>query len=599
MSILDQYEGSAATSAPLYVAPPRSEPARKFSAWSFGTAAPRGVMEAVGQGLASIAEIGAGFGEVMGAYPELMGVDPTAQQRKEADDARTRLLRDGMTMQSDFGDSLRLRGAEMRPDARTAHAAESLVYGFARGATKIVTGAAVGGAPGVIAAGAEEGFSQAEDLKQQGVGFKARTAAGAVQGAGLALAALPAVGTTLKSTAALYLAGGPGGFIAQQALTREILRNAGHDQIAEQYDPFDPVGLAVASIIPAVFAGLGVRAQRRAAAAKSAEATPSVAADTMPREAVDAAMVQHQVERRSASSLAPDTARPAEQHETALARAEDQIARGEPVRITDVAPMEPAAPPVLDWTPALAAAQKDGLRVEWMSPQRYLDLSPEMNANPGKIARLQDAAQAGEPLRELPSLTVEANADGTGGVIAQEGRHRATVYRDAGVQQMPVVLAQAGESVTMSSFRGQDRDTVYTLRKDAGQLADAVEQLRRTKNPEPPRAAKAPEAPNPEGSAAPRGPAEPAAAPAVPEPRGTGDAQAAGMTPAIKAEDAAVIQRLADAQAQHPDLMVQIDGMDKPMRLADFLAAVKAEADEMKADAPLMEIAASCAIVNG
>jgi hypothetical protein len=71
------------------------------------------------------------------------------------------------------------------------------------------------------------------------------------------------------------------------------------------------------------------------------------------------------------------------------------------------------------------------------------------------------------------------------------------------------------------------------------------------------------------------------------------------MTPGAKAEDAAVMARLADVQAQHPDLMVQIDGMDKPMRLDQFLAAVKAEADEMRADAPLMEVAATCAILNG
>ena len=42
-----------------------------------------------------------------------------------------------------------------------------------------------------------------------------------------------------------------------------------------------------------------------------------------------------------------------------------------------------------------------------------------------------------------------------------------------------------------------------------------------------------------------------------------------------------------------------LDGMDKPMPLADFLAAVKAEADEMEADAPLMQVAAQCAILNG
>lgn len=57
--------------------------------------------------------------------------------------------------------------------------------------------------------------------------------------------------------------------------------------------------------------------------------------------------------------------------------------------------------------------------------------------------------------------------------------------------------------------------------------------------------------------------------------------------------------RIAEVQAAHPDLQVMLDGMDKPMPLADFLAAVKAEADEMEADAPLMQVAAQCAIMNG
>ena len=55
---------------------------------------------------------------------------------------------------------------------------------------------------------------------------------------------------------------------------------------------------------------------------------------------------------------------------------------------------------------------------------------------------------------------------------------------------------------------------------------------------------------------------------------------------------------LAQVRDQHPDLMVQLDGMDSPMRLDDFLAVVKAEADEMNADAPLLQVAAECALLN-
>jgi hypothetical protein len=42
-----------------------------------------------------------------------------------------------------------------------------------------------------------------------------------------------------------------------------------------------------------------------------------------------------------------------------------------------------------------------------------------------------------------------------------------------------------------------------------------------------------------------------------------------------------------------------MDGMDAPMRLDDFLAAAKADAAERLADAPLLQRAAECAIING
>ena len=41
-------------------------------------------------------------------------------------------------------------------------------------------------------------------------------------------------------------------------------------------------------------------------------------------------------------------------------------------------------------------------------------------------------------------------------------------------------------------------------------------------------------------------------------------------------------------------MMVQLEGMDKPMRLADALEAVKAEAAREIADAPLLQAAAEC-----
>jgi hypothetical protein len=69
-------------------------------------------------------------------------------------------------------------------------------------------------------------------------------------------------GSTVKSTAGLYLAGGPGGYMAQQAATSKILEGAGYDEIAKQFDPLDPVGLTMSALIPLPFAVMGLRAAR-------------------------------------------------------------------------------------------------------------------------------------------------------------------------------------------------------------------------------------------------------------------------------------------------------------------------------------------------
>ena len=64
-------------------------------------------------------------------------------------------------------------------------------------------------------------------------------------------------------------------------------------------------------------------------------------------------------------------------------------------------------------------------------------------------------------------------------------------------------------------------------------------------------------------------------------------------------EVAAATARLAEIQAQFPDLEVMLDGMDKPQKLSDFLASVQREADEMRSDAPDFEVAANCFLTMG
>lgn len=78
-----------------------------------------------------------------------------------------------------------------------------------------------------------------------------------------------------------------------------------------------------------------------------------------------------------------------------------------------------------------------------------------------------------------------------------------------------------------------------------------------------------------------------------------GDAPRGGDLVAGAAERAVMDSRLAMAADKFPDLQVQADGMDAPMSLAEFMAAAKAEADDLAADAPLMQVAVECALLNG
>jgi hypothetical protein len=182
----------------------------------------------------------------------------------------------------------------LRPDPATASTAENVVFGVARGLSKAAGAViAVGPAAGAAVFGGSEAAVQYDDLRRQNVdkdtALKAAGVAGVIN-AGSVL--LPLSGPTLKATAALYLAGGPGGFMAQQAATRAILERADYAEIGKQFDPLDPLGLALSALIPLPFAGVGAVRNMRAAkgVAKPAPAAPAPA---MPEAATDAAMAHN------------------------------------------------------------------------------------------------------------------------------------------------------------------------------------------------------------------------------------------------------------------------------------------------------------------
>jgi hypothetical protein len=632
MSILELHSPDTLAAMPARIDVLRPEP--KFSAWSMLTAAPRGVAAAGAEISASALELLQPFGATMG---RLAGETPADDMgRRMADEVRAGVRE------------------SLAPSPEDASAAEQVLYGFARGASKIVFGAPAGPA-GFALAGGEEALTATRDLQRQGVDDTTALKAGAVQGAGLALAALPLAGRTLAQTAGLYLAGGPGGFVAQQALTREILQRGGYDQIAEGYDPLDPVGLAVSALIPAVFTAAALRGMRKAPA-------------DVPREAVDAARVMMESEQRQSSNPAPDAPRAADMHEAALVKAEEQMARGDAVEVSDVAPVRAMVDDV-----AVAEQRATVNLLDTQITQAEAELSATIPAA-GNLAERGAIREARAELRQMEQTRVDtseaairaaakeiqareqvsykaalsqarkdvaaaakdwqARQDRLNEFIARNAEAQKQTQRVGELEQQLQVLRgrRADEAAKLDAMTVQP---LQELQKAVDDLRTAIDetrgrglgQPRQPSQPDQPAGRSDSQghatepAPNDQpaqaratGDAATRPTPADAQAPARPatESQAGADAAAsaapaadaesgaaAAATPGTAAEQGAAAGRLAQVRAQFPDLMVQLDGMDAPMRLDDFLAAVKAEADELGADAPLMQVAAECALLNG
>lgn len=301
------FDASAQVEA-LAKLPPEPPKPPERSAWGW---VPR-IAQAAAAGVAgSVADVvkGAAAADALtlGADPRARGAF-NAEQLQAGQVEAQRQLDTGEAMTSTLGDSFRQVQRDARPDPVTAGTAERLVFGVAEPMLKLIGGGMTLGPFGLAGASAEIGLQQSDELRQQGVDFQTRAAVGALTaGVTAASVALPLTGPTLKATAGLYVAGGPGGYIAQQAATSEILKRAGYAKIAEQFDPLDPVGLAMSALIPLPFAAYGAR--RIMKAGKGAEPVKPAAepkpVETVPPEAVDAAMVHNLTLQRQAQEAVP------------------------------------------------------------------------------------------------------------------------------------------------------------------------------------------------------------------------------------------------------------------------------------------------------
>lgn len=263
------------------IPPPPPKPMPKWNGWSTPL---RGLAAGASEVGGFVADALKGYGQTMAATGTqsaggMFALQSDAEAR-ESELQRAKIASEGVDTTSGVGTSLRNVSRDYRPDPATAGLAEHLVFDLTRFLTKAVGYTVTGGVvPGATMLAVDEGMQTADDLALQGVDKATRTKVGAVAGGAAAAGVLLPVAApgSVAKTVGLWALGGPGAFVAQQATTREILKSADYRQLAEQYDPLDPVGLAVASFIPGVFGAHAVIKARGAKGAAPRQDTPASA----------------------------------------------------------------------------------------------------------------------------------------------------------------------------------------------------------------------------------------------------------------------------------------------------------------------------------
>lgn len=370
---------------------PRPAQAPTPGFWAgFSTAAPRGVGAAANEGVAFLSELTGAFGDVMGSYPEAMSYNLTADQKRQGEIARNKLLTQGLSFNNEASDMFRSHAKDFMPDPATTGTAAQVTAGLFNFGTKAVGYTATMGPFGAFVLGGDVGMTEADRLREQGVDLETRTKAGLVAG-GLAGASVvaPMGGASALTRFAKGAAVGEGTIVSQALAEKAILSHAGYDKLADTFDPLDPVSLAL-GIVPGLLGAKFGHAPTKLGAVKtdadlrtgvqlsSAEQARSdafersagnlreleaaVAAEKRPEqkailqkeldtqraaaaavhdqpELVDAARVRQTAQALDESRLtAPDDIRGANDHLTAVELASDQIGRGERVQVDEFAP---------------------------------------------------------------------------------------------------------------------------------------------------------------------------------------------------------------------------------------------------------------------
>lgn len=594
---------------------PRPDPG--FSFWGTAKAPFAGAASGALEAGAFWSELAGAFGDVEASYNYSgmlpVGVGSYEQYDPEAAQAAQKRLLSGESFSNPIADQLRDAARWLGPNKQTAGVAENMLFDVSRVVTKAVGYSAATGNPiaGAALTGADEGVTGADDLRRQGVDIATRTKAGTVTGLATGIGVgLPVAGRTITGTLGLAAAGGPGLFMAQQQITRDILNRADYSSLASQYDPFDPVGLAVSFLAPAAFGGLALHA--RARAAKRFEAsTPTV--DETPqiirgdRDAEDAARVQAVREVVDSWNLAnPADVRAANDAMLSVMRASRQLADGLPVSVPDSFPMRDA----------YAARAIERLIERTESSRADLLPAAEGMAEPGTVRSMRAEIDGLLPTRNRAQdqTAIQARAK-----EIQADAPRAS-YKQALSQAKKELADQANEASTR----------IAALEEQINVNAEAVEARRALKildaQIERMKADRAAiDAPATEltpvaaalrqagmdtqrGSTARGDGRGPTNASADPAPAAVTPAAAradvdpitpAGKMPAGTAEapgGAHIATRMSELEATRPDALVRLEGDTEDVSLSEALRRLNDEAMRADADANLLTVAANCAL---
>lgn len=621
MALLDAYQEDFNIQATDLSQRPGQAPrqAPRFSLWGAIKTAPVSLgVGVIGENIASTADVLGAFGQVLATTEGSAGGMFSTQsdaERRQSQDATRKLLEQGPDYMSPAGRVVRDAGRSMLPDPLTTHAAEVAVSELFRVGGKAVGAMLVTGNPlaGAVISGAEEGFTQSDRLAMEGVDVGTRTAVGGVTAAVQAATfALPVAGKTVGQTVGLALGGGPVAYIGQQAAVREILQRADYSKLADQYDPFDPVGLTLSTLLPLGFGALAMRSARvrgaAAEAARAGEAPPSArtqvaeAVQGMGRvsdDVVDAARVLQIREAVDSWNLGrAGDIEAANAHLNAMARAADQLSLGTRASVTDLLPVE-----VLRSTRVMddMIARMESQRIELLADAAG-------RADPGAVREMRlelDSLRAQVPDTSLPAVNVLArDLQKAEGISFKKAKAQAQRQLNDLRDEYSARIARIEGALDQNAAAQQSFDALNVLDRQLNVIrADraAIDAPPTARNPIAEAAGMVAEqggagraARAPEQAAVPAARAE--AAPARAEPAAPGRQEPTAGTMQAENEIAGLEARAADIEALAPDMPIRLEGMDAPEPLSQLMARLRQEmADELQ-DVPLLQVAAECAI---